>query len=191
MSEADEYIGGIREAARALSEAPVSNDRKAIVEPPVFPSLPAPAITARPAGAPSARPMLLLAEDNAVNQLVFLKMIDTARYEVFVAGDGAAAVEAYKKLRPALVVMDVSMPVMDGHEATRLIRQFEASRGYPSTPIIAATAHVLEEDRRRCYEAGMDDFLPKPTRQQTLEKILDKWLSKERAHEEAPVARRA
>ena len=173
--------------ARALAEAPASPALQAVVEPPP----PAPEVAARPAGAASARPMLLLAEDNAVNQLVFLKMIDTTRYEVFVASDGAAAVEAYKKLRPALVVMDVSMPVMDGHEATRLIRQFEASRGYPSTPIIAATAHVLEEDRRRCYEAGMDDFLPKPTRQQTLEKILDKWLSKERADEDSPVARRA
>lgn len=132
---------------------------------------------AAPAGASSGpRYRVLLAEDNVVNQLVATKMIDAERYEVIVAGNGAAAVDEFAKIRPDLVIMDLSMPVLDGLEATARIRKLEAERGLGRTPVIAATAHVLDDDRARCLQAGMDDFLSKPMRQADLAAMLEKWL---------------
>ncbi|MEE2691735.1 MAG: response regulator [Pseudomonadota bacterium] len=122
------------------------------------------------------RPVVLLAEDNPVNQLVLLKLIDEARYDIYIASDGAAAIDAFRKVRPAIIIMDISMPVMDGFEAARRIRKTEAAHGLSRTPIVAATAHVLDEDRRSCAEAGMDDFLAKPVRKAALDEILARWL---------------
>ena len=76
-----------------------------------------------------------------------------------------------------VVITDVRMPGMDGLEATRRIRARELSEGMPRTPIIAATAHVLEEDRQRCLDAGMDDVITKPVQQKKLHETLSAWLS--------------
>ena len=127
--------------------------------------------------APSdGRPKLLIAEDNVVNQLVVTNMISAKDYEVVIAENGKKAVECFLAHRPAAILMDLSMPEMDGLEATRRIRKIEEERGLQSTPIIAATAHVLEEDRDRCRLAGMNDFLPKPIRKPQLEQTLEKWV---------------
>ncbi len=122
---------------------------------------------------------VLIAEDNVVNQFVFKNIMDPARYDITIAENGVIAVEKFQQIKPQLVIMDVSMPIMDGHEASRKIRTFEKEKGLASTPIIAATAHVLPEDRAKCREAGMDDFITKPVRKQILDETLDKW-----AHEE-------
>jgi signal transduction histidine kinase/CheY-like chemotaxis protein len=145
---------------------------------------PAPTPTPTPA-APSApivqhpasrsRTTVLLAEDNVVNQLVIKNMVCADRYELLIAQNGAEAVEAFNKHAPDLILMDLSMPVMDGLEATRRIRRIEEERGLPRTPIIAATAHVFEQDRDRCRAAGMDDFISKPVRQPKLEEVLARW----------------
>ncbi len=122
------------------------------------------------------RPTILIAEDNVVNQLVVTNLISTKDYQVIIAENGRKAVELFLRHRPAAILMDLSMPDIDGYEATRQIRKIEAERGFQRTPIIAATAHVLEEDRDRCRLAGMNDFIPKPIRKPQLDQTLQKWV---------------
>lgn len=141
-----------------------------------------------PIPASDGRPKLLVAEDNIVNQLVVTNMISAKEYEVLIADNGRIAVEMFLSHRPAAILMDLSMPEMDGIEATRRIRSIEAERGYQRTPIIAATAHVLEEDRDRCRLAGMNDFIPKPIKKPQLDQTLDKWIDEAIAWEESASA---
>lgn len=93
--------------------------------------------------------------------------------------------EAIRRDAPDLVLMDIQMPVLDGYAATRQIRQWEATASRPHLPIIALTANAYEEDRRRCMDAGMDDFLAKPISVDLLKAVLDRWLPKTAA---APLA---
>ncbi|MCB2113124.1 MAG: response regulator [Parvularculaceae bacterium] len=131
------------------------------------------------------RPVLLIAEDNVVNQLVVTNMICENDYRVVIAENGRVAVEKFLESRPAAILMDLSMPEMDGLEATIQIRKLEAERGLQPTPIIAATAHVLEEDRDKCRLAGMNDFIPKPIRKSQLDQTLDKWIDEAIAWDES------
>jgi two-component system, sensor histidine kinase len=111
------------------------------------------------------RPLrILIAEDDATNRLVVGKMLREFDIETCIVTDGAQAIEAMVDAAYDLVLMDVQMPVMDGHAATRAIR----SGGFTSLPIIALTANAFPEDARLCREAGMSDFLAKPLRKQTL-----------------------
>lgn len=112
---------------------------------------------------------VLLAEDNMVNQQVILKMLRRLGHEADSAIDGKAAVEAAINGKYDLILMDVQMPVMDGLEATRHIRRLLAGR----PKIIALTASALKEDRERCLQAGMNDFLSKPIRLQDLKVALE------------------
>jgi CheY-like chemotaxis protein len=134
------------------------------------------------------RPTILIAEDNVVNQLVITNMISPNDYQVLIAENGRKAVEMFVEHHPAAIFMDLSMPEMDGFEATRQIRKIEADRGLQRTPIIAATAHVLEEDRDRCRLAGMNDFIPKPIRKSQLDLTLDKWIEEAIAWDDAASA---
>lgn len=95
-------------------------------------------------------------------------------YRADAVPDGAAAVEAFARAPYAAVLMDIQMPGMDGHEATREIRRLEPSGR--RVPIIAVTAHVLETDRERALSSGMDDYIPKPVRAAELDRVLDRWL---------------
>ncbi|MCB9955601.1 MAG: response regulator [Parvularculaceae bacterium] len=119
---------------------------------------------------------VLVAEDNVVNQLVLKNMLASSGYKVVIAQNGAEAIERFLELSPAIILMDLSMPVMDGLEAARRIRQLETERNLKRTPIIAATAHVFDQDRDQCNLAGMDDFISKPIRQQKLAEIFARWL---------------
>jgi two-component system, sensor histidine kinase len=115
--------------------------------------------------AESGRPLrILIAEDDATNRLVVSKMLREFDAETTVVTDGAQAVQAASEADYDLVLMDVQMPVMDGHAATRAIR----AGGLRSLPIIALTANAFPEDAKLCREAGMSDFLAKPLRKQTL-----------------------
>ncbi|MBB6484189.1 response regulator [Rhizobium lusitanum] len=120
---------------------------------------------------------VLVAEDNEVNQIVFTQILQATNLRFLVVENGQEAVDAWRQLRPSLILMDVSMPVMNGHQATRMIRQFEAQMGQGwHVPIIGVTAQALEVDRVMCMEAGMDDCLSKPISPELLEGKIQRWL---------------
>lgn len=134
-----------------------------------------------PASIPTTSALeVLVAEDNEVNQIVFSQILEELGIHYRIVGDGEQAVAAWQTDRPALILMDVSMPVMNGHQATGAIREAEtgdASLGH--TPIIGVTAHALTGDRERCMEAGMDDYLSKPISPEKLEAKIREWLPAE------------
>ncbi|NOH73309.1 response regulator [Vibrio pectenicida] len=112
---------------------------------------------------------ILLVEDNNVNQKVASLMLDKAGYQFDIAENGQVAVDKYKQDSSFdLILMDCMMPVMDGFEATQKIRDYECFLELPKTPIIALTASVVDDDIQRCFDAGMDAYLPKPLKTDTL-----------------------
>jgi PAS domain S-box-containing protein len=117
---------------------------------------------------------VLVAEDNTVNQLVIKAMLEKLGCNVTIAENGKVVVRKYKAGHFDVILMDVSMPEMDGGKATALIRRRQKKTG-EETPIIGVTAHAMREDRQRCLDAGMDDYLPKPVKQDKLEAVLKKW----------------
>ncbi|MDL2409339.1 response regulator [Rhizobium calliandrae] len=120
---------------------------------------------------------ILVAEDNEVNQIVFTQILQVTGLRFLVVQNGQEAVEAWQKLRPSLIMMDVSMPIMNGHQATRMIRQLEADAGQGwHVPIVGVTAHALDVDRDMCLEAGMDDYMSKPISPELLEAKARRWL---------------
>ena len=118
---------------------------------------------------------ILVAEDNEVNQLVFTQILADTGYSFEIVGNGKLALETSGRLKPRMILMDVSMPQMNGLEATGEIRKREALDG-THIPIVGVTAHALKGDRERCLEAGMDDYLPKPISPKALLEKLDRWL---------------
>ena len=124
---------------------------------------------------------ILLAEDNPVNQKLAKLMLTKAGYHVAVANDGREAVDKYTT-SPAdfdLIFMDIQMPEMDGLEATKAIRERESQNSQETIhnlPIIAMTAHAMKGDRETCLEAGMDDYLTKPIKRETVFKMIEKWV---------------
>jgi PAS domain S-box-containing protein len=118
---------------------------------------------------------LLLAEDNIVNQKVACRILEKLGYRVDVAADGQAAFEAWQSGRYHLILMDCQMPVMDGYETTRKIRELETAGRH--IPIIALTAHAMKGADNECRAAGMDDYLSKPIDREQLQKSLSRWLS--------------
>ncbi|GLS30404.1 Signal transduction histidine kinase [Mesorhizobium albiziae] len=119
---------------------------------------------------------ILIAEDNEVNQLVFGQILNGLDLSYRIAANGRTAVEMHRSLKPRLILMDVSMPEMNGYEATRAIRAAERATG-GHTPIIGVTAHALKGDREKCIDAGMDDYLSKPISPDRLSAKIGSWLS--------------
>ncbi|MCB1954847.1 MAG: CHASE domain-containing protein [Rhodocyclaceae bacterium] len=124
------------------------------------------------------RPLVLVVEDNDVNAKVTASVLRSRGFDVEIAGDGAHAVDCVPHLKPALILMDCHMPVMDGFEATRRIRRLEADGGLPRTPIVALTAAAFAEDRARCLDAGMDDHLAKPVDRERLALVVSQWVNR-------------
>ncbi len=119
---------------------------------------------------------ILLAEDNPINQKVAGKMLNRFGLSCDVAGNGVEAVQMCRMIAYDLVLMDMEMPEMDGVEATKMIHKIESD--LPKLPIIIAmTANAMEEDRKRCLDAGMKDFLAKPVKLTDMQEILTKWFS--------------
>ena len=116
---------------------------------------------------------VLLAEDNPVNQKVARKLLERLGCTVEVAGDGRKAVDLTAESTFDVVLMDVQMPVMDGFEATKAIREREGDAG--RVPIIAMTAHAMDGDRERCLGRGMDDYLSKPVNLEEMGETLRRW----------------
>jgi PAS domain S-box-containing protein len=115
---------------------------------------------------------LLLAEDNAVNQKLAIRLLEKRGYQVVAANNGREALEALERESFDAVLMDVQMPEMDGFEATAAIRSREAERGI-HVPVIAMTAHAMKGDRERCMQAGMDGYVAKPLRIEELLAVLN------------------
>jgi signal transduction histidine kinase/CheY-like chemotaxis protein len=116
---------------------------------------------------------ILLAEDNAVNQLLAVRTLEKQGFTVTVANNGNQALAALASEHFDVVLMDVQMPEMDGFEATAEIRKKETARGLPHQPIIAMTAHAIAGDRERCISAGMDGYVSKPFRLADLLREID------------------
>jgi len=120
-----------------------------------------------------------VAEDNEVNQIVVEQILLDVGHSYVIVENGRLALEQFQARRPDLVLMDVSMPEMNGLEATRAIRQVERDAGDGvRTPIIGLTAHALKGDRETCMEAGMDDYMPKPISPDALQSRIAEWLTK-------------
>ncbi len=140
---------------------------------------------------------ILVVDDHNVNQQLAVMMIERLGYKVDIAANGKEAVEACTTKPYALVFMDCQMPVMDGYDATKKIREAESKkregldvRGEPEganptnaiphtsdyVPIVAMTANIEPENRGKCLQAGMDDYLAKPVRPEGFSEIFAKWL---------------
>ncbi|MFZ2101812.1 MAG: response regulator [Oricola sp.] len=139
---------------------------------------------AGPRGAPAAAAArasayaldILIAEDNDVNQLVFSQILFDSGFSFEIVGDGRQAVETSERKPPRMILMDVSMPEMNGLEATVAIRAREQETGR-HTPIVGVTAHALKGDREKCIEAGMDDYLSKPISPDALLRKVNEWIA--------------
>lgn len=118
---------------------------------------------------------ILLVEDNETNRLVASKFLEKLGFHVDEACDGQQAIEMVQIIKYDLILMDVSMPVMDGMMATQHIRRLDERNA--SVPIVALTAHAMEGDRQLCLGAGMNDYLQKPLNYADLVKILERWLN--------------
>ncbi|MGY9048055.1 MAG: response regulator [Rhodobacterales bacterium] len=173
----------------ALLDAPPRDDVAGYLHKPVSRSdlfaaiegLNAPPAIAPPPPPPKAAALrtlrVLVAEDNRTNQLVFRKMVAALDLDLVFAKNGFEAVEAFRARRPDIIFMDISMPGMDGKQATREIRACEGEG--PHVPIVAVTAHAMAGDREGILEAGLDDYLTKPLRKAEL-------IAKFEAHVGAP-----
>jgi len=129
---------------------------------------------------------ILIVEDNEINALLARRMSEKAGCVVHHASGGPAAIAWCEELLDAtdrvdLVLMDIHMPEMDGFEAARRIKRLFAARGRVAPPIVALTANAFAEDRKRCLEAGLDDYLAKPFDKTELESLLEKWCAAERS----------
>lgn len=120
---------------------------------------------------------VLIVEDNEMNQLLFSQILKDEGYSFTIACNGSEGVSMYEKVDPKVILMDVSMPVMNGHDATRAIRKIEEGT-HRRIPIIGATAHAISGDMEQCFDAGMDDYLSKPVSPKELARKLDKWIAR-------------
>ena len=121
---------------------------------------------------------ILVAEDNLINQKLATYMLTNLGHKVVIAANGQDALDKFRAGNFDVILMDVQMPVMDGFEATQLIRAVEKESG-KRTPIVALTAHAMKGDRERCLEAGMDDYISKPINNKELTDALTR-IRKER-----------
>jgi CheY-like chemotaxis protein len=127
-------------------------------------------------------PALLLAEDNPVNALIAITMLEKIKIQVDHVTTGKLALKAMRTRPYKLVLMDINMPEMDGYTATRYIRKWERENILKGrTPVIAMTANALKGDKEKCMSAGMDDYLPKPVKQDELLKLVRHWLEQQEA----------
>lgn len=120
---------------------------------------------------------VLLVEDNRTNAQITSEILAEFGCQVHVCDNGKKALEAFAKDRFDLILMDCQMPVMDGFESTRHIREFEQEGSHPTTPIIALTANAMKGDSERCINAGMNDYLSKPIKRDKLRNVLTRFIS--------------
>ncbi|MFZ5643629.1 MAG: response regulator [Bacillota bacterium] len=125
----------------------------------------------------TSKPLILLAEDNLANQKLTFLLLKKLGYEAEAVSNGREAVEAVSQKKYTLVLMDCQMPEMDGFEATIAIRKAEKNKAF-HLPIIAMTAHAMADDRQKCLETGMDDYISKPVDREKIKETLERWIPK-------------
>jgi CheY-like chemotaxis protein len=204
-AKAAQMAGYAAYLTKPVQEARLYECLLAVVTPPV-PATPAALITRHSLAERKTQgtPKILLAEDNVINQKVAVRMLEKLGYRVDVAANGREAIEALARIDYAAVLMDCQMPLVDGLEATRVIRENErrqwsmvngqsSGKGavesslpltndqLPMTsshiPIIAMTANAMQEDRDQCLAAGMDDFISKPVQSKVLAEVFARWVT--------------
>jgi len=150
--------------------------------------MPEPLVTRHTLREEKHRIRILVAEDNAINQTLAVRLLEKRGYSATVAPDGQAAVAAFQAGGFELVLMDIQMPGMDGFEATAAIRECEKLTG-GHIPIVAMTAHALVGDQERCLAAGMDGYVSKPIRTSELFATIERMLSDKRKPESTDLAK--
>jgi CheY-like chemotaxis protein len=123
---------------------------------------------------------ILLAEDNPVNQIITVRMLTKFGYRVDSVGNGKEVLEALTSVPYDLIIMDCQMPVMDGFEASKAIRKKESVKKSKRVPILAFTAGAMQADQDKCVESGMDGYISKPVKRDTLVQKIEGLL----AHQE-------
>ena len=121
--------------------------------------------------------LILLVEDNETNAEGLMRLLEKRGFRVTLSTTGEDGIKAYKELKPSLVLMDVSLPLMDGFEATLAIREYEQENSLPVIPVIAFTAHAMVADKMRAEEVGCTDFESKPVAINQLIKKINKYLT--------------
>jgi CheY-like chemotaxis protein len=121
---------------------------------------------------------VLVAEDNPVNAQLFSRMFKKLGHNVTLANDGSVAINTLSERSFDVIFMDIEMPHLNGLEATKIIREGTLGEGVRDIPIVALTAHVLEEVESKCKQVGMNAFLTKPTRINDLISVIDELVSK-------------
>ena len=119
----------------------------------------------------------LVAEDHYLSQKVIESVLGKLNIQATIVDNGEEAFKEAKKQHFDIILMDCDMPTMDGFESTRKIRAWEKVNGLPKIPIIALTAHIIEEYKDESMKAGMNDYISKPMNQNDLESVIDKWTS--------------
>ena len=131
-----------------------------------------------------ARPRILMAEDNPINQRVGKLILQKEGFEVDLVADGNEALEAHRNNPYDLILMDCQMPTMDGLEASRQIRLLHQRQPI----IVAVTANALVGERERCLKAGMDDYLSKPFQAEQLVTLVKKWIAVRHVSDTSPLS---
>jgi len=124
---------------------------------------------------PAGQLQILVAEDDPRTQRLLVALLDFVGLTAVIARDGSEALEAWRGARWDLILMDVRMPLIDGHALTGIIRRTEASEGLDRVPIVAITAGASEADRQACRAAGMDAVISKPFAAKTLFEVLERY----------------
>ncbi|KAA3605879.1 MAG: response regulator [Calditrichaeota bacterium] len=124
------------------------------------------------------KPKILLVEDNPDNQNLAKNILTRAGYEVSIADDGKIGYEKFMAFQYDLVLMDIQMPIMDGFEATKAIRDFERKEQLERIPIVAFTAHAVTGYYEKCLENDMDDYITKPLKRKTFLQKIDSWIDR-------------
>ena len=141
---------------------------------------PAPLVIEPPAAEKNEGPVeVLVVDDNLVNQKLSSKMLQRLGCVVKVVENGKLAVEQVEKKKYDVVFMDCQMPVMDGYEATRRIRERESGEDNGRVPIVAMTANAMKGDRENCIAAGMDDYISKPFKPADFKRMVENWVERD------------
>ncbi len=122
----------------------------------------------------SARVTVLIVEDNADNRVIYRTILEHFGYRVLEAADGEAGIRTVREARPDLVLMDISIPLVDGHEATRILKADPATQ---TIPIVALTAHAMAEDRAKAAEVGCDAYIAKPAEPRYVAAVVGRLLA--------------